>query len=272
MFPLKLLFKANREWECFKKCLFVYYSYSIHWEFFMSALADDLSLEFEWQQVSSSLQNSSQYSGRCRQCCGLDGIHSSSYFQVTQSNLLVIVLRAPITNGINFHVPQLFFFQFISKVYILILLFSFFQFYSVISQDSKVHSSADSLIFCWLYIRFRRLAKIRWSGCISIISEEFACFFLQNSFWVLHITFVCMVRLKFLAQFPVGHLSNPVVPSCITLFVLICCIQLCDWSFRLYHHLTYICCFVGSYQFFLWYEWSLWRCFVLLFGEILFLW
>ena len=33
-------------------------------EFFTSALADDFSLEFEWQQVSSSRQDSSQYSGR----------------------------------------------------------------------------------------------------------------------------------------------------------------------------------------------------------------
>ena len=33
-------------------------------EFFSSALADSLSVEFEWQQVSSSLQDSSQYSGR----------------------------------------------------------------------------------------------------------------------------------------------------------------------------------------------------------------
>ena len=32
-------------------------------EFFTSALGDGLSLEFEWQQVSSSLQDSSQYSG-----------------------------------------------------------------------------------------------------------------------------------------------------------------------------------------------------------------
>ena len=32
-------------------------------EFFTSALTDSLSLEFEWQQVSSSLQDSSKYSG-----------------------------------------------------------------------------------------------------------------------------------------------------------------------------------------------------------------
>ena len=36
----------------------------IPWEFFSSALADGLSMEFEWQQVSSSLQDSSQYFGR----------------------------------------------------------------------------------------------------------------------------------------------------------------------------------------------------------------
>ena len=33
-------------------------------EFFTSALADGFSLESEWQQVSSSLPDSSQYSGR----------------------------------------------------------------------------------------------------------------------------------------------------------------------------------------------------------------
>ena len=32
-------------------------------EFFTSVLADGFSLEFEWQQVSSSLQDSSQDSG-----------------------------------------------------------------------------------------------------------------------------------------------------------------------------------------------------------------
>ena len=34
------------------------------WEFFTSVLADGLSLEFEWEQVSLSLQDSSQYSSR----------------------------------------------------------------------------------------------------------------------------------------------------------------------------------------------------------------
>ena len=45
------------------------------WEFFTPALADGFPLEFEWQQVSSSLQDSSQYSGRPQQCCRLDSLH-----------------------------------------------------------------------------------------------------------------------------------------------------------------------------------------------------
>ena len=36
----------------------------LFWEFFTPALVESLFLEFEWQQVSSSLQDSSQYSGR----------------------------------------------------------------------------------------------------------------------------------------------------------------------------------------------------------------
>ena len=41
------------------------------------------------------------------------------------------------------------------------------------------------------------------------------------------------------------------------------------WWFRVYHHITYICYFVESYLFSLWYDWFLWRCFVLLLGEII---
>ena len=45
-------------------------------------LADCLSLESEWQQVSSSLQDSFRYSGSSQQCCSLDCFHSSRYFQL----------------------------------------------------------------------------------------------------------------------------------------------------------------------------------------------
>ena len=56
-------------------------------EFFTSALADSLSQGFEWQRVSSSLQDSSKYSDRSEQCCSLDGLHSSFKFQVLQYSL-----------------------------------------------------------------------------------------------------------------------------------------------------------------------------------------
>ena len=62
---------------------------------------------------------------------------------------LVIVPKALIAIGIivTFMFYRLFFFQFPCKVEVLILLFTFFQFYSVISQDSKVDNFANSLSF-----------------------------------------------------------------------------------------------------------------------------
>ena len=54
-------------------------------ELFTSALADGFSLESEWQQVSSSLQGSSYYSGLSQKRCRLDGLHPSANFQVLQS-------------------------------------------------------------------------------------------------------------------------------------------------------------------------------------------
>ena len=135
--------------------------------FFTSALADGLPLEFEWQQVSSNLQVSSQYSGRSQYCCSLDGLHSSTNFKCSSpfNNPLVTVPKAPITIGIIvtciFHI----FFQFPCKVEVLILLFTFFQFYSVVSRDSKVDNFAISLFF--INIKFGLRAEIGWSVCMS---------------------------------------------------------------------------------------------------------
>ena len=59
-------------------------------------------------------------------------------------------------------IPQLF--QFPSKVEVLILLFTFFQFYSVVSRDSKVDYFASSLFF--IIIKSGLLAGIKWSVCM----------------------------------------------------------------------------------------------------------
>ena len=49
-------------------------------------LYNGISLELEWQQVSSSLQNSSQYPGRFQQCNSLDDLDSPSDFQFLQDS------------------------------------------------------------------------------------------------------------------------------------------------------------------------------------------
>ena len=69
------------------------------------------------------------------------------------SNPLVTVPNAPIIIGIIVTCMFHSFFQFPSKVDVLILLFTFFQFYSVINWDSKVDYFASSLFFfCWLLL------------------------------------------------------------------------------------------------------------------------
>ena len=82
------------------------------------------------------------------------------------NNPLVNVPKAPITIGTIVTFMFLSFFQFSSKVEVLILLFTFLQIYSVVSWDSKVDSFANSL-FCFLLIikRSGLLAGIRWSVC-----------------------------------------------------------------------------------------------------------
>ena len=77
------------------------------------------------------------------------------------SNPLDTVQSAPITIGIIVTCMFHSFFQFPSKVEVLILLFTFFQFYSVVSQDSKVDNFASSLFFFLvIIIRFGLLAEI----------------------------------------------------------------------------------------------------------------
>ena len=60
-----------------------------------------------------------------------------------------------------------FFFRFSRRVAVLISLFTFFQFYSVVSRDSKVHNLANFLFFWLIIIRSGLLAEIMWSVCIS---------------------------------------------------------------------------------------------------------
>ena len=57
-----------------------FYYYSSR-DFFIPALPDGLSLESDWQRVTSSLLESSNYSGWSQKCCSLDDLDSPSDFQ-----------------------------------------------------------------------------------------------------------------------------------------------------------------------------------------------
>ena len=108
---------------------------------------EGFSLEFEWQQVSLSLQDSSKYSDWSQQCCSLDSLHPSHYFQVLQSLYQSFGDCTELTITIIITVTFMFF-QLPSKVNVLIPLLAFFQFYSVLRWDRKVHNSANSLFLC----------------------------------------------------------------------------------------------------------------------------
>ena len=109
-------------------------------------------------------------------------------------------------------VPQLF--QFSRKVEVPILLFTFFQFYSVDSRDSKVDNFENSIFL--LIIRSGLLADISWSVymskphtslCVSFcrtgaglcIYHLLVC---QISLWITLPTQSCLVLYSFCANLP----------------------------------------------------------------------
>ena len=114
--------------------LFLFIIILLIWEFFTLALADSLPLELEWQKVSSSLQDTSQYSGRCQLCCSLDSplvlLFPSSPFPIL---ILWWLYLAPQLQSVSLLLSCSIVFQFLSNVQVLNSLFVFLQFYPVIS-------------------------------------------------------------------------------------------------------------------------------------------
>ena len=109
---------------------------------FKPVLVDGLSLESEWLQVSSSLQEFSQYYGQYQQYWHLDSLGFS--FDIQLSGLLTkpvgTFVSSPIAIGIT--VTFLFHSSFSSLGIFLILdqlisLFFFFYFYSVVSWSAE---------------------------------------------------------------------------------------------------------------------------------------
>ena len=136
------------------------------------------------------------------------------------NNPLVTVPRAPITIGNTFTFMFHIFFQFPSKKEILILLFAFFQFYSVVCWDSKVHNSTNSFtFFCWLswgLVIWPRLgdpfvSQNPRSLCVSFSRTDSGFYiyhlfvwsnlnFLHNSHWITIPTQACLVLCSFWAN------------------------------------------------------------------------
>ena len=101
-------------------------------------------------------------------------VSTRPFISKSSSPCLNSLVTVPRTIGIIVTFMFHSFFRFPCKVVVLILIFTFFQFYSVIIRDRKVHNSASSLFFFFLLFfllltitRSCRLAEIRWSICIS---------------------------------------------------------------------------------------------------------
>ena len=149
-FSLWFNFTLSPTWTA--KSNYYYYYYFTPWEFFSSANANGLSLKFEWKQVSSNLQDPSQYSGWSQQCCCLDGLLTSSYFQVFQSmNQFFGDYTKNITyNRYNrhFHVPHFFFNSLARSRYL-----SFFSLFTQWSAETALSTIQQVLFsfffFCW---------------------------------------------------------------------------------------------------------------------------
>ena len=178
-----------------------------------------------------------------------------SKFSSPYTNPLVTAPRVPITIGIRVTFTFHSFFNSLAKVKGLISLFTFFQFYFVVRQYSKVHNSA-SIFFLFfnflIIIRSGRLAEIWWSVCISKSLRSFGFSFSWTN------SGLCIYHLFIWSNFNFLHDSQWVTlptQSCLVLYSFCASFlhSLIMSFFRLNHHITYICYFVTSYQFSLWY-------------------
>ena len=116
----------------------------LFWEISTPVLTDVHSLEFEWQQISWSVQDSSQYSGQSYQYCSLGVLHLCSYFRFLQ---FLYQSFGDCTEHTNynwyyrhFHVP--YFFQFPNRS----------RYLSLFSLSGMAKSSVQQVLFffCWL--------------------------------------------------------------------------------------------------------------------------
>ena len=147
---------------------YYYYYYYLLIRVFTSALADGLSLEFEWQQVSSSFQDSSLLLLAVFNNAVVWMVSTRSPTSKSSrpfDNPLVAVPKAPITIGI-------------------IVIFMFHSFLNSLARSRYLSLFSHSVLFCGqpgqqsrqfykfsfffflIIIRSGLLAEIRWSVCM----------------------------------------------------------------------------------------------------------
>ena len=127
------------------------------------------------------------------------------------NNPLVTIPKAPITIGIIVNIMFYSFFNSLAKVEVLILLSTFFQFYSVFSRDSKVDNFANSLFFCLVF--WPRLGDP--SICQSPIGV-YVCHFLEQMLGCAY-TICSYGQIKIFCTSPSGSPCHTVVSSLILL-------------------------------------------------------
>ena len=105
--------------------------------------------EFEWQQVSFGLQETSAYSAQSQQCCSLNYVNSSSNFYLFQSPFpsLMTVPSTPITIDTTITCIFCSFFSLWQGPSIY-LSFQFFHFYTVVHWNRKIRMISSPFFSC----------------------------------------------------------------------------------------------------------------------------
>ena len=145
-----------------------------------------------------------------------DSLLLSSYFKSSSScpKTFVTLPSMPVKIGIIVTFMFYSLFHFSSKVLVLFTLFAFFQFYLLVSRNSKVHNFEGALFF-----QSPGLAVLQRFDhqFLSQNPREFWVFHFKDGSLVVHLTFLRMVRFKLLAQFLVDQLPHPVMYTIIHL-------------------------------------------------------
>ena len=130
-------------------------------------------------------------------------------------NPSVTVPKAPITSDIILTFMFHNFSNSLARSRYLFFLFTFLQFYSVVSRDSKVHNFASSLFFLLIIIRSGLLVEIRLSVCIRKSHRGLCVLFLRTDAGLCIQCLLVWSNLNFLHNSQLISLSTQ---SCLVLY------------------------------------------------------